>query len=95
MSAIGRDAAGEELLRPREVADIFGVRTSTIAQWAREGRLTPLRTPGGHRRYTRTDVQNALVPTPPRDRSPKTPRAPTNRAGASGGSPSVSATATT
>jgi excisionase family DNA binding protein len=52
--------AADELLRPREVADLFGVRTSTIAQWAREGKLTPLRTPGGHRRYSRQEISRAL-----------------------------------
>jgi excisionase family DNA binding protein len=41
----------DDLLKPREVAEIFGVRTTTIARWARDGRLTPVRTPGGHRRY--------------------------------------------
>jgi excisionase family DNA binding protein len=50
----------DELLRPREVADMFGVRPATIARWAREGRLTPLRTPGGHRRYVRSSVRDAL-----------------------------------
>jgi excisionase family DNA binding protein len=49
-----------ELLRPREVAALFGVRPATIARWAREGRLTPLRTPGGHRRYVRSSVREAL-----------------------------------
>jgi excisionase family DNA binding protein len=44
------------LLRPREVAALFGVRPTTIARWAREGRLAPLRTPGGHRRYRRADL---------------------------------------
>jgi excisionase family DNA binding protein len=70
-----RRDSGEELLRPREVADLFGVRTSTIAQWAREGKLTPLRTPGGHRRYPRTAVEDALAnPTPrTRDASPSRP----------------------
>jgi excisionase family DNA binding protein len=51
----------DDLLRPREVADIFGVRTSTIARWARDGRLTPLRTPGGHRRYSRARVRDVLA----------------------------------
>ncbi|GAB2804431.1 hypothetical protein GCM10027176_06730 [Actinoallomurus bryophytorum] len=51
----------EDLLRPREVAAIFGVRTPTIARWAREGRLTPLRTPGGHRRYSRAAVRDVLT----------------------------------
>jgi excisionase family DNA binding protein len=51
----------EPLLTPREVAEIFGVRTTTIARWAREGRLTPLRTPGGHRRYRWDTVVRLLA----------------------------------
>jgi excisionase family DNA binding protein len=50
----------DDLLTPREVAELFGVRTTTIARWAREGRLSPLRTPGGHRRYSRGDVRKLL-----------------------------------
>lgn len=30
---------------------MFGVAPTTIARWAREGKLAPLYTPGGHRRY--------------------------------------------
>jgi excisionase family DNA binding protein len=56
----GPDDAGD-LLTPREVAEIFGVRTTTIARWSREGRLTPIRTPGGHRRFTRADIRAALA----------------------------------
>jgi excisionase family DNA binding protein len=51
----------DELMRPREVAEIFGVRTTTIARWAREGRLTPLLTPGGHRRYPRAAILRLLA----------------------------------
>lgn len=40
---------------------MFGVRTPTIARWAREGRLVPIFTPGGHRRYTRQEVRRALA----------------------------------
>lgn len=36
----------DALLRPSEVAEMFGVRTPTIARWAREGRLMPMFTPG-------------------------------------------------
>ena len=54
------NSPGEELLKPREVAEIFGVRTTTIARWAREGRLTPLRTPGGHRRYAWSGIRDLL-----------------------------------
>jgi excisionase family DNA binding protein len=50
----------DELLRPREVAALFGVRPTTIARWARQGKLQPLRTPGGHRRYSRSGVQQIL-----------------------------------
>jgi transposase len=48
------------LLRPREVAAVFGVRPSTIARWAREGKLTPLLTPGGHRRYRPAEIREVL-----------------------------------
>jgi transposase len=50
----------EPLLRPREVAALFGVRPATIARWARMGRLQPLLTPGGHRRYRASDVRELL-----------------------------------
>jgi len=51
------------LLRPREVAALFGVRPTTIARWAREGRLTPLQTPGGHRRYRPAEIREVLSAT--------------------------------
>lgn len=61
--------SGDDLLRPSEVAEIFGVRTPTIARWAREGRLTPVRTPGGHRRYTRAGIRELLGQEAPLDAS--------------------------
>ncbi|TQN27817.1 excisionase family DNA binding protein [Haloactinospora alba] len=46
------------LLRPGDVAEVFGVTTSTVNTWVREGRLSPaLVTPGGHRRFLPDDVQ--------------------------------------
>jgi excisionase family DNA binding protein len=50
----------KELLRPREVAALLGVRPGIIARWTREGRLTSIRTPGGHRYYVRSSVREAL-----------------------------------
>jgi excisionase family DNA binding protein len=48
----------ESLLTPREVAEMLGVRVTTVGRWARTGILKPVtRTPGGHRRYDRADVQ--------------------------------------
>jgi len=47
----------DDLLTPREVAGLLGVRTTTIARWARDGILkSAIQTPGGHRRYRRGDV---------------------------------------
>jgi excisionase family DNA binding protein len=51
---------GDRLLTPREVAEVFGVRTTTIALWARDGTLAFLPTPGGHRRYRLCDVRALL-----------------------------------
>jgi excisionase family DNA binding protein len=46
------------LLTPREVAELLGVRTATVGWWVRTGALRPfVRTPGGHRRYRRSDVE--------------------------------------
>lgn len=50
----------DDLLTPREVAELFGVRTTTIARWARTGRLDATKTPGGHRRYRRSAVSALL-----------------------------------
>lgn len=47
----------EELLMPREVARLAKVHVRTVGRWAREGRLSAIRTPGGHRRYRRTEVE--------------------------------------
>ena len=53
--------SNDDLLRPREVADMLGVSTRTIAQWARAGKLHPgVLTPGGHRRYRRADALSLL-----------------------------------
>jgi excisionase family DNA binding protein len=48
------------LLRPGEVAAIFGVNSKTVVRWARDGRLRCIRTPGGHMRIYAEDVR-ALV----------------------------------
>ena len=46
----------QRLLTPAEVASLFGVDPRTVTRWAAAGRLTPVRTPGGHRRYRRSEV---------------------------------------
>ena len=50
----------EPLLTPAEVAGLFRVDTKTVARWANTGKLTSMRTLGGHRRYRESEVRNLL-----------------------------------
>jgi excisionase family DNA binding protein len=50
----------DRLLTPAEVAAIFRVDAKTVTRWARDGRLTAVRTLGGHRRYRETEVLTLL-----------------------------------
>lgn len=51
-----------DLLRPKEVARMFRVDPKTVNKWALAGRLTCVRTLGGHRRYRRTEIEALLKP---------------------------------
>ncbi|GAB78996.1 BldC family transcriptional regulator [Austwickia chelonae] len=53
------DAQGE-LLTPAEVAALFRVDPKTVTRWAVSGKLTSLRTLGGHRRYRAAEVYALL-----------------------------------
>lgn len=44
------------MLRPFEVAALFGVDTKTVWKWSRDGQIECVVTPGGHRRYPRDQV---------------------------------------
>lgn len=48
------------LMTPAEVAALFRVDPKTVARWANSGKITSIRTLGGHRRFRRVDVENAL-----------------------------------
>ena len=50
----------DRLLTPSEVASLFRVGIRTVGKWARTGRLTSVRTPGGHRRYRASEVEALL-----------------------------------
>lgn len=50
----------EVLLTPSEVAALFRVDPKTVTRWAKVGKLTAIRTLGGHRRYRKTEVQKLL-----------------------------------
>ena len=49
------------LMTPAEVAALFRVDPKTVTRWADAGKLTAVRTLGGHRRYSQDEVQNLLV----------------------------------
>ena len=50
----------ENLLTPAEVAALFRVDPKTVTRWAKAGKLTAIRTLGGHRRYRQSEVQSLL-----------------------------------
>jgi excisionase family DNA binding protein len=50
----------EVLLTPAEVASLFRVDPKTVTRWAKEGKLTSIRTLGGHRRYKDSEVKALL-----------------------------------
>src|SRR5690625_770898 len=51
----------ETLLTPGEVAARFRVDPKTVTRWANAGKLTAVRTLGGHRRFRRSEVDDLLV----------------------------------
>jgi excisionase family DNA binding protein len=52
--------ASEELLTPGQVAALFAVDPKTVTRWAQDGRLTCIRTLGGHRRFRAEEVRRLL-----------------------------------
>jgi len=64
----GRLPEADELLTPAEVAALFRVDPKTVTRWAKAGKLTSIRTLGGHRRYRAAEVRLLLGDIPaPRD----------------------------
>ena len=55
----------DELLTPSEVAALFRVDPKTVTRWAKAGKLTSIRTLGGHRRYRASEVRSLLEGIPP------------------------------
>lgn len=55
-----RPISSESLLTPSEVAELFRVDPKTVTRWARAGKLSSIRTLGGHRRYRESEVRGLL-----------------------------------
>lgn len=52
--------SSDQLLTPGQVAALFAVDPKTVTRWAQDGRLTCIRTLGGHRRFSAAEV-HALI----------------------------------
>ena len=50
----------DSLLTPAEVASLFRVNPKTVTRWARAGKITAIRTLGGHRRFRATEIRRCL-----------------------------------
>jgi excisionase family DNA binding protein len=55
------DDTAEQLLTPSEVAARFRVDPKTVTRWANAGKLSSIRTLGGHRRFRRGEVEELLA----------------------------------
>ena len=64
-AALSGAIAQENLLTPAEVATLFRVDPKTVTRWAKAGKLTSIRTLGGHRRYKESEVKELLKATTP------------------------------
>jgi excisionase family DNA binding protein len=61
----------DNLLTPAEVAALFRVDPKTVTRWAKAGKLSSIRTLGGHRRYRESEVRQLLSGMVPPQRRPE------------------------
>jgi len=50
----------DELLTPSEVAAMFRVNPKTVTRWHRTGKVSAIRTLGGHRRFRASEIRRLL-----------------------------------
>ena len=55
-----RSSDPERLLTPAEVAQLFRVHPKTVSRWVSAGKLSAVRTLGGHRRHRASEVYALL-----------------------------------
>jgi excisionase family DNA binding protein len=59
--SVNSSTDGEDrLLTPAEVAAMFRVDPKTVTRWAKAGKLSSIRTLGGHRRYRESEIKGLL-----------------------------------
>ncbi len=59
-----RSSESETLLTPSEVAALFRVDPKTVTRWAKAGKISSIKTLGGHRRYRESEVRKLLHDVP-------------------------------
>jgi len=52
--------SSQDLLRTADVAALFQVSTRTVSEWARQGRVPCMRTPGGQWRYPAEPIRRLV-----------------------------------
>lgn len=52
----------EDLLPVGIASSLIGVSTDTLKRWEKAGRIRSIRTPTGHRRFRRGDIEALLTP---------------------------------
>lgn len=57
-------AQEQEWLTLSDASKLLGVHPATLRQWSDEGKVRIFRTPGGHRRFSRSDIERMLQVTP-------------------------------
>lgn len=51
----------ERLFTTEDLSKMFQVSKSTIKRWTEEGKLHCFRTPGGHRKFNQSSIQEFIV----------------------------------
>lgn len=58
-----RPLGADPLLTPSEVANLFRVDPKTVTRWSKAGKLSSIKTVGGHRRFRESEVRALLEET--------------------------------
>jgi molybdopterin-binding protein len=56
-----------ELLKLRDAAEMLNISYPTLKQWIYQGKLRSIKTPGGHHRIARTEIDRLTRTKPPRN----------------------------
>ena len=51
----------DELLTPGQVAKLFAVDPKTVSRWANAGKISSVKTLGGHRRFRGVEIRAMLA----------------------------------